>query len=161
MHMPKGWWQNSGLTWVFYRVYHYNGDDKEVLLNCSANIFHSRRETRRLQSPSLLLLIYPDCWKKFRTSTGFEPVTSRLPVRCSTNWAMKPLTLGAGQLWAHMFPWKASLPNCINCVHCDDHFFIFISFPQFIYDLFHISLTIISFTGTYETTIGHSYLRIF
>ena len=32
--------------------------------------------------------------KKFRTSTGFEPVTSRLPVRCSTNWAMKPLTLG-------------------------------------------------------------------
>ena len=25
---------------------------------------------------------------------------------------MKPLTLGAGQLWAHM--------HCINCVHCDD-----------------------------------------
>ena len=25
--------------------------------------------------------------KKFRTSTGFEPVTFRLPVRCSTNWA--------------------------------------------------------------------------
>ena len=36
---------------------------------------------------------------------------------------------------------QASLRNCINCVHCDDHFFIFISFPQFIYDLFHISLT--------------------
>ena len=36
----------------------------------------------------------------------FEPVTSWLPVRCSTNWAMKPLTLGAGQLWVHMFPWK-------------------------------------------------------
>ena len=31
---------------------------------------------------------------------------------------------------------------CINCVHCDDHFFMFISFPQFIYDLFHISLTV-------------------
>ena len=31
--------------------------------------------------------------------------------------------------------------NCINCVHCDDHFFIFISFPQFLYDLFHTSLT--------------------
>ena len=39
-----------------------------------------------------------EAWKKFRTSTGFEPVTSRLPVQCSTNWAMKPLTLGAGQL---------------------------------------------------------------
>ena len=35
----------------------------------------------------------------------------------------------------------SSKRNSINCVHCDDHFFIFISFPQFIYDLFHISLT--------------------
>ena len=35
---------------------------------------------------------------------------------------------------------QASLRNRINCVHCDDHFFIFISFPQFLYDLFHISL---------------------
>ena len=77
-----------------------------------------------------------EAWKKFRTSTGFEPVTSRLPVRCSTNWAKRPLTLGAGPSF-----FQASLRNCINCVHCDDHFFIFISFPQFIYDLFHISLT--------------------
>ena len=30
--------------------------------------------------------------------------------------------------------------------HCDDHFVIFISFPHFIDDLFHISLTLISFT---------------
>ena len=36
---------------------------------------------------------------------------------------------------------QASLRNYINCVHCDDHFFIFISFSQFLYDLFHISLT--------------------
>ena len=47
-----------------------------------------------------------EAFKNFRTSTGLEPVTSRLPVRCFTNWAMKPLTLGAGQLWVHMFPWK-------------------------------------------------------
>ena len=47
-----------------------------------------------------------EAWKKFRTSTGFEPETSRSPVWCSTNWAMKPLTLGAGQLWVHKFPWK-------------------------------------------------------
>ena len=38
---------------------------------------------------------------------------------------------------------QASLRNCINWVHCDDYFLIFISLPQFIYDLFHISLTII------------------
>ena len=44
---------------------------------------------------------------------------------------------------------QASLRNCINCVHCDDHFFIFISLPQFIYDLFHISL---------ETSLLHVFL---
>ena len=172
-----------------------------------------------------------EAWKKCRTSTGFEPVTSRLPVRCSTNWAMKPLTMGAGQLWVHMWVdmfncgniwthnwtymfnfhfisavhigfisyvinthffhgnirthnwpapnvsgfivqfvehctgnrevtgsnpievlncFQASLRNCINCVHCDDHFFIFISFPQVIYDLFHISL---------ETSLLHVFWR--
>ena len=32
-----------------------------------------------------------EAWKKKnRASTGFEPVTSALPVRCSTSWAMKP-----------------------------------------------------------------------
>ena len=36
---------------------------------------------------------------------GFEPVTSALPVRCSTNWAMKLL-----------------LSNCLNWkIYCDDH----------------------------------------
>ena len=50
---------------------------------------------------------------------------------------------------------QASLRKCINWVHCDDHFFIFIWFLQFVYDLFYISLTLISFTGTYadEPTI--------
>ena len=28
--------------------------------------------------------------EKIRASTGFEPVTSAIPMRCSTNWAMKP-----------------------------------------------------------------------
>ena len=55
--------------------------------------------------------------KKFRTSTGSNPIEV-----------------------LNFF--QASLRNCINCVHCDDHFFIFISFPQFIYDLFHISLSL-------------------
>ena len=38
------------------------------------------------------------------------------------------------------FFFQAPLRNCINCVHCNDHFLIFTSFLQFIYDLFHISL---------------------
>ena len=28
--------------------------------------------------------------KNIRASTGFKPVTSTIPVRCSTNWAVKP-----------------------------------------------------------------------
>ena len=31
-----------------------------------------------------------EAWKKIRASAGFEPVTSAIPVQCSTNWAMKP-----------------------------------------------------------------------
>ena len=41
-----------------------------------------------------------------------------------------------------IFFFKASLRNCINCAHCDDHFFTFISFPHFrrwymIYFMYH------------------------
>ena len=43
--------------------------------------------------------------EKFRTSTGFEPVTSQFRCDALTNWAMKPLTLGAGHLWVLMVPW--------------------------------------------------------
>ena len=32
----------------------------------------------------------PEKEKKIRASTGFKPVTSTIPVRCSINWAMKP-----------------------------------------------------------------------
>ena len=55
--------------------------------------------------------------KKFRTSTGFEPVTSRY--RCDALPA---------ELWSH---WRWEQVNCG----------------------FIISLTLISFTGTYEPTI--------
>ena len=78
--------------------------------------------------------------EKFRTSTGFEPVTSRFRRDALTNWAMKPLTLGAGHLWVLMVPWgmarsrvqspskswifQASLRNCKNCAHnCEGHSF--------------------------------------
>ena len=75
--------------------------------------------------------------KKIRTSTGFEEhrtgnreVTGSNPVEV-LNFV------------------QASLLKCINCVHCDERFFIFVSFPQFIYDLFHISLTVNSLLENY------------
>ena len=43
--------------------------------------------------------------EKFRTSTGFEPVTSRFRCVALTNWAMKPLSLGAGHPWVLTVPW--------------------------------------------------------
>ena len=50
-----------------------------------------------------------NCVKKPEKNSGLQrglnPWPRDLPVRCSTDWAMKPLTLGAGQLWVHMFPW--------------------------------------------------------
>ena len=44
--------------------------------------------------------------EKVRTSTGFEPLTSRYRCDALTNWAMKPLTLGASHLWVLMSPWR-------------------------------------------------------
>ena len=45
-------------------------------------------------------------WKKIQDLKGVWTRDLAIPVQCSNNWAMKPLTLGAGQLWVHMFPWK-------------------------------------------------------
>ena len=53
---------------------------------------------------------------------------------------------------------QASLRNCINCVHCDDHFFIFTSFPLFIYDLFQISLTL--FVNHWKYSLNRSRKKI-
>ena len=57
-----------------------------------------------------------NCVKKlenFRTSTGFEPVTSRYRCDALTNWAMKPLTLGTAFITARII---ASL-DFISAVH--------------------------------------------
>ena len=55
--------------------------------------------------------IFCNCVKKpenFRTSTGFEPVTSRYRCDALTNRAMKPLPLGPGHLWMkYWFPVEA------------------------------------------------------
>ena len=63
-----------------------------------------------------------EAWKIFRASTGFEPVTSALLVRCSTNWAMKTNTLGAKSIVSSYVPvkvieWQMKYMNepYINC----------------------------------------------
>ena len=117
---------------------------------------------RNLQKCQAYILSVNDIWNKSYMNCGNEINMKKW----SSQWTMKPLTLGAVGRASHRYRevtgsnpvevlnfFQASLRNCINCVHCNDHFFMFISFPQFIYDVFHISLTLISFTGTYEPTI--------
>ena len=52
------------------------------------------------------LKLLKEAWKKIQDFNGVWTHDFAILVRCSTNWAMKPLTLGAGQLWVHMFLWK-------------------------------------------------------
>ena len=50
--------------------------------------------------------IYAIALRSLKRIQDFNRVWNRelaMPVRCSTNWAMKPLTLGVGQLWVHIW----------------------------------------------------------
>ena len=47
-----------------------------------------------------------EAWKKIQDFKGVWTRNLAIAVRCSTNLAMKPLTLGAGKLWVHMFLWE-------------------------------------------------------
>ena len=55
--------------------------------------------------------------KKIQDSNGAWTRDLAIPVRCSTNWAMKRLMLGAGQLWVHMFPWKNFFSGFFTQLH--------------------------------------------
>ena len=97
-----------------------------------------------LWSPRLWTQFKP---QKFRTSTGFEPVTSRYRCDALTNWAMKPLTLGAGHLWVLMSPWRMDVKWYMKCfIYWTADFEICIYWTadfkirSSIYETFHISL---------------------
>ena len=44
-------------------------------------------------------------WKKIQACMGFEPMTSAIPVQCSTNWANK-LTGSWSLCWFQINPWS-------------------------------------------------------
>ena len=44
-------------------------------------------------------------WKKIQACTGFEPMTSAMPVQCSTNWANKPARSSL-LCWFQINPWS-------------------------------------------------------
>ena len=55
--------------------------------------------------------------KKIRASTGFEPVTSALPVHCSTNWAMKPHIGSEVNLLSSYLPWGVKWCEVYEIIH--------------------------------------------
>ncbi len=66
-------------------------------------ITHSESDKWSSQWISNLSNWNKESWKKSRASTGFELVTSAIPVRCSTNWAIEATHWKRGQLWVHIF----------------------------------------------------------
>ena len=84
---------------------------------------------------------------KFQDFNGVWTRDLALLVRALTNWAMKPLTLGAGHLWVPMFPWGMNQMKLWSSQLWTQFFLLrkeawqihLISYPQFIYDPFHIS----------------------
>ena len=109
-YLPPVWdassWRNLLATLKVKSEIHIHQNSLYVLFQNQVKLWSSQLWTQFLQ-------LRRETWK-FRTSTGFEPVTSLYRCDALTNWAMKPLTLGAGHLWA----------NSKNCVHnCEDHSF--------------------------------------
>ena len=84
----------SNFEWKIYMKY---------IIYCTAGM--KSNETMLSRSDERKFLLRREAWKIFRTSTGFEPATSRYRCDALTNWAMKPLTLAAGHFWVHNFPW--------------------------------------------------------
>ena len=58
-----------------------------------------------------------EAWKKIRASTGFEPVTSALPVRCSTNWATKPHIGSEVNLLSSYLSWGVKWCEVYEIIH--------------------------------------------
>ena len=77
-------------------------------------------------------------WKKIQACTGFEPMTSAIPVQRSTNWANKP--------YFHY---------CSSSAHyCEDHFH---SRPEFFLGLIVTAAEVVHITA--RITFIHVFIR--
>ena len=125
------------LARAFLRCVSVNDIWNKSYMNCGNEMKMKKWSSQWMQ----FMQLRKEAWKKFRTSTGFELVTSRLLVRQPTIYWPAPNASGfIAQLVEHptgnckvtgskpvevLNFFQASLRNCINCIHCDDHFFIF------------------------------------
>ena len=90
-------WTSTNMVRYLYNKRNDTWNESYTVLRIWARVKYDPRSYGR---------IFNNCVKKpeiFRTSTGFESVTSRYRCDAQTNWTMKPLTLGAGHLWVLNF----------------------------------------------------------
>ena len=76
---PAGSWNFE--IWYPIFLFIVTGFVPRFMSNDVMKIFAVDTQFKQLRKRSL---------KKIQASAGFEPVTSAIPVQCSTNWAMKP-----------------------------------------------------------------------
>ena len=83
-------------------------------------------ETKRRVIPATKFKFFTSTWqffmesrslKKSLTSTGFEPVTSAIPERCSTNWVMKPHFGSEVNLMSSYLPWSELMWIIFEIIH--------------------------------------------
>ena len=63
----------------------------------------------------------------YSESAGFEPMTSALALQCSTNWAMKTNTLGAGQFVEFILTREKNETTCSSVINTLPDSYDFIS----------------------------------
>ena len=83
---PTGSWS---MNWVQINI-RVNEDFRYMKIHIFA--LRWKDEIRRSSQLRTLLklVVVSRTWKKFQARTGFEPMTSAIPVQRSTNWANKP-----------------------------------------------------------------------
>ena len=105
--LPTELWSHTLGAWSIYWVHFFPFSEMmwniyEIIHICTAVWDESEMwssqwifQFKQLENRSL---------KKIKASTGFEPLTSAIPVRCSTNWAMKPHTGSMVNLLSSFLP---------------------------------------------------------
>ena len=95
---------DSSCSSLLYGVSNHSFKTLEIVQNSAARLLTlpTRRNMKMKKWSSQwtqFMQLRIEAWKKIQDFNGVWTRDLAIPVRCSTNWAIKPLTLGAGQLW--------------------------------------------------------------
>ena len=105
-------------------------------MNCGNELKMKKWSSQWMQ----LLQLRKEAWKKFRTSMGFEPVTSRYRCDARAHEFARSQVQTPLKSWIFFF-FRLLYTICKNCIHCDDHFFIF---NQYLINLIFLAIVFIT-----------------